>query len=121
MPSELKELQQVMEQRNQGRGLNRGRREFIQVLRLLETTKLSELCFVVAQAFERRAVSFDAIRHLLMSRQQQSIAHLDLRTYPYLRRMDIAITNPANYMELLGSVTNRANKPISAFEAGVSS
>lgn len=109
MPSELKELQQIMEQRNQ----HRGQREFIQVLRLLETTKLSELCHVIGQAFERRAVSFDAIRHLLMCRQQRSIPHLDLSTYPYLERMNIQITKPANYMGLLRSPEG--------FEARVSS
>ena len=101
MPEELKELQRVMEQRNQ----RRGRREFIQVLRLLETTKVQELCLVVRQAFERRAVSFDAIRHLLLCHQQRQIAHLNPDKYPFVPRTQIAITKASSYMELLQSST----------------
>ena len=62
LPEEFLELRRQMEARLG----KRGRREYVQVLRLLETFSLAEVAAAVRQALRFPAIAFDAVKHLLL-------------------------------------------------------
>ena len=62
----------------------RGRREFVQVLRLLETFSMAEVTAAVQQALALPAIAFDAVKHLLLCAIEQRPPKLDLENYPHL-------------------------------------
>jgi hypothetical protein len=80
LPEEFTELRRQMEGRL-GKG---GRREYVQVLRLLETFSLSEVTAGVRQALQLRAIAFDAVKHLVLCAIEQRPPKLDLANYPRL-------------------------------------
>ncbi len=61
-----------------------GKREYVQVLRLLESVLLDEVEAAVREALRLGAVGFDAIKHLLLCRIERRPPRLDLDVYPYL-------------------------------------
>ena len=63
---------------------NAGRREFIQVLRLMENFHQHQVEQAVAEALRLGAISFDAVKMLLLARLENRPARLDLTFYPYL-------------------------------------
>jgi len=97
MPEELQTLRRLMEARQ----ARQGRREFVQVLRLLESFELPVLCAAVRVALQKRAIAFDAIKHLALCQIERRPARLDLSLYPYLPRAAVETTKPASYMALL--------------------
>ena len=62
----------------------RGKREFVQVLRLMENFRKEEVCEGVRDALRLGAISFDAVKHLVMCRVEGRPQRLDLQLYPYL-------------------------------------
>ena len=90
-------LQRLLEAR-QGKT---GKREYVQVLRLLERFEMDELHSAIKDALHKRAVSFDAIKHLVLCRTERRPPRLDLDTYPFLPRMNVATTSASAYMSLL--------------------
>ena len=78
-----------------------GKREYVQVLRLLERFDLEVLHLAIKDALQMRAVSFDAVKHLLLCRVERRPPRLDLDVYPFLPRTSIATTSAASYMSLL--------------------
>lgn len=64
LPQELIELRRQMETRLR----NHGRREFVQVLRLLETFSMAEVSAAAREALRIPAVSFDAVKHCCCAR-----------------------------------------------------
>ena len=94
MPEELQTLRRLMEARQ-------ARQEFVQVLRLLESFELPVLCAAVRVALQKRAIAFDAIKHLALCQIERRPARLDLSLYPYLPRAAVETTKPASYMALL--------------------
>lgn len=54
-------------------------------------------------AIELRAISFDAIKLLLLARLERKPARLDLTLYPYLPRATVAATDSRSYMQLLAA------------------
>jgi len=78
-----------------------GKREYVQVLRLLETFELDELHGAVKDALRLSAISYDAIKHLVLCRIEQRPPKLDLDIYPYLPRARVTTTSVASYMNLL--------------------
>lgn len=97
LPEAFSTLQRLLEAR-QGKA---GKREYVQVLRLLERFELEVLHLAVKDALQMRAVSFDAIKHLLLCRIERRPPRLDLDVYPFLPRTNIATTSAASYMSLL--------------------
>jgi hypothetical protein len=97
LPAEFAELRRQME----GRLGKRGRREYVQVLRLLETFSLEEVSAAVRQAQRLQAISFDAVKHLLLCALEQRPPRLDLDNYPYLPLVEVALTRAADYQALL--------------------
>ena len=78
-----------------------GKREFVQVLRLMEAFKIEDVTTAVADAIERGAIGFDAIKHLVLCRIERRPPRLDMTVYPYLPRATVATTSARSYMALL--------------------
>jgi transposase len=97
VPEEWKELRRQMEARL---GKN-GRREYVQVLRLLETFSLDEVSAAVRQSLRFCAISFDAVKHLLLCAIERRPPRLDLENYPHLPVAEVSLTRAADYQVLL--------------------
>jgi len=78
-----------------------GKREFVQVLRLLETFSLSDVEAGVISALTRGTIGFDAVKHLVLCRIERRPPRLDMTVYPYLPKAHVAATSPSDYMSLL--------------------
>ena len=61
-----------------------GKREFVQVLRLLEVFALEDVAAGVRAAIDRGVVGFDAVKHLVLCRIERRPPRLDMTVYPYL-------------------------------------
>ena len=79
----------------------RGKREFVQVLRLLETFSQQEVHSALKDALRLGALSFDAVKHLVLCRLEGRPPRLDLELYPYLPRVRVNTTSARDYMPLL--------------------
>jgi transposase len=97
LPAEFQTLRRLME----ARMLKAGRREYVQVLRLLETFDLGDLHVAVKTALRMGAVGFDAIKHLVLCQVEKRPPKLDLDVYPYLPRANVRTTSAASYMCLM--------------------
>ena len=97
LPDAFKTLGRLLEAR-QGKT---GKREYVQVLRLLERFEMEVLHLAIKDALQMRAVSFDAIKHLVLCRVERRPPRLDLDVYPFLPRTNIATTSASSYMSLL--------------------
>ena len=97
LPEEFTELRRQME----GRLGKRGRREYVQVLRLLETFSLADVTAGVRHALQLRTIAFDAVKHLLLCAIEQRPPKLDLENYPHLPVAEVALTRAADYQVLL--------------------
>ena len=97
LPEEFGTLRRLLESR-MGR---RGKREFVQVLRLLETFSQQEVHAAARDAIRLGAISFDAVKHLVLCRMEGRRPRLDLELYPYLPRVRVSTTSARDYMTLL--------------------
>jgi transposase len=79
-----------------------GKREYVQVLRLLEVFRLEDVHAAVREALRLGAIGFDAVKHLVLCRIERRPPKLDLAAYPYLPRVTVATTQAEAYMTLLG-------------------
>jgi hypothetical protein len=98
LPDAFGTLRRLLEAR-MGKG---GKREYVQVLRLLETFRLEDVHAAAREALRLGALSFDAVKHLVLCRIERRPAKLDLTVYPYLPRVAVATTSAKAYMALLG-------------------
>lgn len=97
LPEEFGDLRRQMEAR-QGK---RGRREYVQVLRLMETFSLAEVTAAVRQALGLRAIGFDAVKHLVLCALDRRPPKLDLENYPHLPLAAVSLTRAIDYQALL--------------------
>ena len=97
LPGEFATLRRLLEVR-MGK---QGKREYVQVLRLLETFEMGHVHGAVSQAFDLGAIGYDAIKHLVLCRIERRPPRLDLDIYPYLPRARVETTKPASYMSLM--------------------
>jgi len=81
-----------------------GSREYVQVLRLLETFALAEVTHAIEEALLLGTLSFDAVRHLLLCRIERRPPRLDMQNYPHLPMAQVHTTRAADYMTLLAGV-----------------
>ena len=88
LPAEFQTLRRLME----ARMIKAGRREYVQVLRLLEAFEMEDLAAEV-RAAHRGAIGFDAIKHLVLCQVEKRPPKLDLDVYPYLPRANVATTS----------------------------
>ena len=78
-----------------------GKREYVQVLRLLEAFPPEEVHAAVREALRLGAIGSDAVRHLVLCRIERRPPRLDLEVYPYLPRAQVAATSARAYLDLL--------------------
>ena len=97
LPEEFARLRRRLESR-MGR---RGKREYVQVLRLLETFSHHEVQSAVKDVLRLGAISFDAVKHLVLCRLEGRPPRLDLELYPYLPRVRVSTTSAGDYLTLL--------------------
>ena len=97
LPEEFGTLRRLLESR-MGR---RGKREYVQVLRLLETFSQQEVHAALKDAIHLGSLSFDAVKHLVLCRLEGRPPRLDLELYPYLPRVRVSTTSAGDYMTLL--------------------
>lgn len=79
-----------------------GKRDHVQVLRLLETFRLDDVHAAVRLALRLGAIGDDAVKHRVLCRIERRPPKLDLTIYPYLPRVAVATTSARSYMALLG-------------------
>ena len=79
----------------------KGKREYVQTLRLLETFSLADVTCAIDDALRMGTISFDAVKHLLLCRIERRPARLDLENYPHLPAPPVATTAAAAYLTLL--------------------
>ena len=60
----------------------RGKREFVQVLRLLEVFRAEDVLAGVRDALARGMIGFDAVKYLTLCRIERRPPRLDLTVYP---------------------------------------
>jgi len=78
-----------------------GKREFVQILRLMETFSLDDVAAGIDSALERGTIGFDAVKHLVLCRIERRPPRLDITVYPYLPKAHVTATRPGAYMSLL--------------------
>jgi transposase len=101
LPDAFGTLRRLLEAR-MGKG---GKREYVQVLRLMETFRLEDVHAAVREALRLGAIGFDAVKHLVLCRIEHRPAKLDLTVYPYLPRVAVATTSAKAYLALLGEAS----------------
>ncbi len=79
-----------------------GAREYVQVLRLLEDFPLEQVSSAVEEALALGAISFDAVKHLVLCRIERRPPRLELQNYPHLPAARVTRTAAADYLALLG-------------------
>ena len=100
LPEAFATLRRLLEARKS----KKGKREFVQVLRLMETFSVDDVAAAVRDAIERGAVGFDAIKHLVLCRIERRPPRLDMTIYPYLPKAVVTTTSARSYMDLLDEV-----------------
>lgn len=102
LPEVLSTLRRLLEAR-MGK---QGKREFVQVLRLLEVFAMEEVEAGVRDAIDHGVIGFDAVKHLVPCRIERGPARLDMEVYPYLPRANVAVTQARSYLALLSGAVS---------------
>jgi transposase len=97
LPECFNQLRRLLEARLK----KHGSREYVQVLRLLETFAIAEVTLAIEDALRLGTISFDAVRHLLLCRIERRPPRLDMENYPHLPLARVRTTQAADYMTLL--------------------
>lgn len=97
LPDVFERLRRVLEARME----TRGRKEYIQVLRLLENFSMAQVEAAIKHAFGLGTLGFDAIKHLILCAIERRPLKLDLSLYPYLPTANVESTEPRAYLSLL--------------------
>jgi len=98
---ELSEAFLILRRLMEARMGKKGKREFVQVLRLLETFRITDVEAGIQSALERGTIGFDAVKHLVLCRIERRPPRLDMTVYPYLPKARVAVTSARDYMALL--------------------
>ena len=77
-----------------------GKREYVQVLRLVETFDLEVLHGAVKDALRLGAIGYDAVKHLVLCRIERRPPKLDLDIHPYLPRANVATMTDAEWAHI---------------------
>lgn len=97
LPDQFDHLRRLMEQRSG----NKGKHEFIQVLRLMEVFEQELVAAAVSQALRLGTISFDAVKQIAIARIERRPPRLDLERYPHLPRAHVQQTRAASYTALV--------------------
>lgn len=99
LPSVFNKLQILLEQRSG----KEGKREYIRVLRLLETYSLEQLENGVKDALKLGVFNIESIKHLLLCRLDKRPPDLNMKEYPHLPNVSVQMTRSQDYGQLLGA------------------
>jgi len=97
LPETFQHLRHLLEARMG----NRGRREFIQVLRLMEAMPMEIVAMAITDAIRLGAIGFDAVKQIALARIERRPARLDLTAYPHLPKTAVRTTAAADYAVLV--------------------
>lgn len=97
LPDEFTTMRRLLEAR-MGKP---GKREFVQILRLMEVFTMGDVAAGVRDSIARGAIGFDAVKHLVLCRIERRPPRLDMTVYPYLPKAKVATTSARSYMDLL--------------------
>lgn len=97
LPEQFAQLRRLLEARMG----NRGKREFIQVLRLMEVFPEAAVAAAVTEAIKLGAPGFDAVKQLILCRIERRPPRLDVTAYPYLPKAHVGVTRAADYAALM--------------------
>jgi hypothetical protein len=97
LPETFQHLRHLMEARMG----NRGKREFIQVLRLMEAIPKEVVTYAVTETIRLGAIGFDAVKQIALARVERRPARLDLAAYPHLPKTAVKTTSAADYAVLI--------------------
>ena len=97
LPQTLQHLRRLLESR-MGK---RGKREFIQVLRLTEIFPEAVVVGAALDSIRLNAIGFDAVKRLVVARIENRPARLHLAAYTYLPSPSVKTTSPADYLALV--------------------
>ncbi|RYD78725.1 MAG: transposase, partial [Verrucomicrobiaceae bacterium] len=104
LPPEFPQLRRLLEARLG----KQGKREYIQILRLMECFPVEVVHRAAKEALRLQALSFDALKHLVLCSIEQRPARLDLHLYPHLPIAQVATTAAADYLSLLDQPTSQS-------------
>lgn len=96
LPDQFEHLRRLLERRSG----NKGKREFIQVLRLMEVFDQELVAASVAHAIKLGALSFDAVKQIALAQLERRPPRLDLEQYPHLPKAHVRTTRAADYTAL---------------------
>lgn len=97
LPEEFEHLRRLLEARIG----KKGRKEYIQVLRLMETFGDVEVAVAIEEALRLSAISYDAVKHLVLAKIERRLPRLNLSDYPFLPLATVGITDVRDYLALL--------------------
>ena len=97
LPEAFQHLRHLLEARMG----NKGKREFIQVLRLLEAIPKEVVTYAVTEAIHLGAIGFDAVKLIALARIERRPVRLDLAAYPHLPKLAVQTTRAADYAALV--------------------
>jgi transposase len=97
LPGCFADMRRLMEARMKARG----RREYIQVLRLLEVFQVPIVAAAIEDAIRLNVIGFDAVKQLAVAKVEKRAPALSLEQYPFLPRADVRTTRAADYMALI--------------------
>jgi len=80
---------------------NRGKREFIQVLRVMEAAPQDVVAYAVTEAIRLGAIGFDAVKQITLARIERRPVRLNLAAYPHLPQLAVKTTAAADYAVLV--------------------
>jgi transposase len=103
---ELPEVFTTLRRLLEARMGKQGKREFVQVLRLIEVFPIEEVAAGVRDAIDRGVIGFDAVKHLVLCRIERRPPRLDMTVYPYLPKATVATTSARTYMDLLAGAAS---------------
>jgi transposase len=100
LPEQFDHLRRLLEARMG----NKGKREFIQVLRLMEIFEQDLVAQAVSRAIRMGAIGFDAVKQLIVACIERRPPQLDLTAYPHLPQAKVGMTRAAAYAALTGGM-----------------
>jgi transposase len=103
---ELPEVFATLRRLLEARMGKQGKREFVQVLRLMEVFRIDDVAAGVRDAIARGVIGFDAVKHLVLCRIERRPPRLDMSVYPYLPNASVTTTSARTYLDLLTGVTS---------------
>jgi hypothetical protein len=103
LPDDFERLRHLLETRMG----TQGRKEYIQVLRLMETFGDVEVAVAVEDALRLSAISYDAVKHLVLAKIERRAQRLDLSAYPFLPQATVGTTDVRDYLALLPTGVNQ--------------